>query len=148
MVFESILSNVLAQTYTRIFVKKTTLPLLEELNKRIKSLLILFLIPETFIPCRCYPAASRKSGGEKALSTKATSVQQRQRIKLCIALLSKMASGSELPEYSSPAKRRKVDGNDYAGTSTVKPDFQHCETSHDTPNEDLEGILRKICLIQ
>ncbi|XP_076175109.1 sirtuin 1 [Ptiloglossa arizonensis] len=49
-----------------------------------------------------------------------------------------MASGSELPEYSSPAKRRKVDGNGYIGTSTAKPDFQDCETSHDTPNEDLE----------
>ncbi|XP_076296180.1 sirtuin 1 isoform X2 [Lasioglossum baleicum] len=49
-----------------------------------------------------------------------------------------MASGSELPEYSSPAKRRKVDGNDFAGTSTVKPDFRHCETSHDASNEDLE----------
>ncbi|XP_076672725.1 sirtuin 1 [Andrena cerasifolii] len=49
-----------------------------------------------------------------------------------------MASGSELPEYSSPAKRRKVEGNGYTGTSTTKPDFQDCETSHDTPNEDLE----------
>ncbi|XP_078036474.1 sirtuin 1 isoform X1 [Augochlora pura] len=53
-----------------------------------------------------------------------------------------MASGSELPEYSSPAKRRKVDGNDYIGTSTVKPDFRYCETSHDTPNEDFEETYR------
>ncbi|XP_017798056.1 PREDICTED: NAD-dependent protein deacetylase sirtuin-1-like, partial [Habropoda laboriosa] len=49
-----------------------------------------------------------------------------------------MASSSELPEYSSPAKRRKVDGIGYNGTSSVKPDFQDCETSHNTPNEDLE----------
>ncbi|XP_006611770.1 NAD-dependent protein deacetylase sirtuin-1 isoform X2 [Apis dorsata] len=49
-----------------------------------------------------------------------------------------MASGSELPEYSSPAKRRKVDGIGYSGTSSQKPDFQDCETSHDIPNEDPE----------
>ncbi|XP_012163369.1 NAD-dependent protein deacetylase sirtuin-1 isoform X1 [Bombus terrestris] len=49
-----------------------------------------------------------------------------------------MASGSEVPEYSSPAKRRKVDGIGYNGVSCVKPDFQDCQTSHDTPNEDLE----------
>lgn len=55
-----------------------------------------------------------------------------------------MASGSELPEYSSPAKRRKVDGIGYSGTSSQKPDFQDCETSHDIPNEDPEGILTKI----
>ncbi|KOX72208.1 NAD-dependent protein deacetylase sirtuin-1 [Melipona quadrifasciata] len=49
-----------------------------------------------------------------------------------------MASGSEVPEYSSPAKRRKVDGIGYNGTSCVKPDLQDCRTPHDTPNEELE----------
>nr|XP_012135008.1 PREDICTED: NAD-dependent protein deacetylase sirtuin-1 [Megachile rotundata] len=49
-----------------------------------------------------------------------------------------MASGSELPEYSSPEKRRKVDGIGYVGASSAKPDFQGYETSHTTPNEDIE----------
>ena len=70
------------------------------------------------------------------------------RIKLCVALLLKMASGSEVPEYSSPAKRRKVDGIGYNSTSCVKPDLQDCRTPHDNPNEELEGILIKIWSIR
>jgi len=62
-------------------------------------------------------------------------------IALCVALLSKMASSSELLEYSSPVKRRKVDGGGGRGSiSAALADPQSSETPRDSPNDDLEGI--------
>ncbi|KAK2584401.1 hypothetical protein KPH14_006783 [Odynerus spinipes] len=49
-----------------------------------------------------------------------------------------MASGSEVPEYSSPAKRRKVDGYDYTSINSIEPDFRDCEIVHNRANEDFE----------
>lgn len=62
-------------------------------------------------------------------------------IALCVALLSKMASSSELLEYSSPVKRRKVDGGGGHGNiSAALADPQPGETPRDSPHDDLEGI--------
>lgn len=62
-------------------------------------------------------------------------------IALCVALLSKMASSSELLEYSSPVKRRKVDGGGGHGSiSAALADPQPGETPRDSPHDDLEGI--------
>lgn len=57
-----------------------------------------------------------------------------------VALLLKMASGSELPEYSSPAKRRKIDCDVYGVQVRLDLDFQQATTTSESPHGDLEGI--------
>ncbi|XP_015589565.1 NAD-dependent protein deacetylase sirtuin-1 [Cephus cinctus] len=52
-----------------------------------------------------------------------------------------MASRSELPEYSSPAKRRKVDCDEYGTSSGAELDFVDREASRESPDEDLEETL-------
>lgn len=51
-----------------------------------------------------------------------------------------MASSSELLEYSSPAKRRKVDGSDHESIGEALVDPLPSEMAHDSPHDDLEGI--------
>lgn len=51
-----------------------------------------------------------------------------------------MASSSELLEYSSPAKRRKVDGSDHESISEDLVDPSPGEMAHNSPHDDLEGI--------
>ncbi|XP_011865084.1 PREDICTED: uncharacterized protein LOC105560519 [Vollenhovia emeryi] len=55
-----------------------------------------------------------------------------------------MASSSELLEYSSPVKRRKVDGggggDGHGSNSASSTDPRPGETSRDSPHDDLEGI--------
>lgn len=51
-----------------------------------------------------------------------------------------MASSSELLEYSSPAKRRKVEGGDQGNANAALEDSRPDETAHDSPHDDLEGI--------
>lgn len=61
----------------------------------------------------------------------------------CSALLSKMASSSELLEYSSPVKRRRIDGGEHevkAVTTLEEPRL--AETPCDSPHDELEGIER------
>lgn len=60
---------------------------------------------------------------------------------LWVALLSKMASSSELLEYSSPVKRRRVDGDGGHGSiSAGLADPRPGETTRDSPHDDPEGI--------
>lgn len=63
---------------------------------------------------------------------------------LSFALLWKMASGSELPEYSSPAKRRKIDGDRYEAPLGSELDFRSDKLLGEHAPEDLEGIFAKI----
>ncbi|XP_012276625.1 NAD-dependent protein deacetylase sirtuin-1 isoform X2 [Orussus abietinus] len=52
-----------------------------------------------------------------------------------------MASRSELPEYSSPAKRRKVDREAYGSSPDAELDYRSSEESRESPREDLEETL-------
>jgi len=76
-------------------------------------------------------------GGPEATSGTASGAEC---IVLCVALLSKMASSSELLEYSSPAKRRKVDGSDHGSIGDALVDPVPGVMAHDSPHDDLEGI--------
>lgn len=58
-----------------------------------------------------------------------------------------MASGAELPEYSSPAKRRKVALEEYGTAASSELDFRDCKETRETSQENLEGISPKICQI-
>ncbi|XP_067209786.1 NAD-dependent protein deacetylase sirtuin-1 isoform X2 [Linepithema humile] len=51
-----------------------------------------------------------------------------------------MASSSELLEYSSPAKRRKVDGSDHESIGEALVDPLPGEMAHDSPHDDLEAL--------
>lgn len=52
-----------------------------------------------------------------------------------------MASSTDLAEYSSPVKRRKVDnGGGHGSISEVAMDPMASETANASPNDDLEGI--------
>jgi len=80
--------------------------------------------------------SGRPGGPERPLTQRAAS----ECIALCVALLSKMASSSELLEYSSPAKRRKVDGSDHGSIGEALVDPLPGVMAHDSPHDDLEGI--------
>lgn len=58
-----------------------------------------------------------------------------------------MASHSELLEYSSPAKRRKIDSNDRGTSEISELDIVDKKQSYKTIHNDLEGIFFKISLI-
>ncbi|XP_066594614.1 NAD-dependent protein deacetylase sirtuin-1 isoform X2 [Prorops nasuta] len=65
----------------------------------------------------------------------------RQHIELCSALLSKMASSAEQPDYSSPVKRRKINDVDYGANICTESDFSDCKPSRNAPNDDFEETL-------
>lgn len=66
---------------------------------------------------------------------------------ISFALLWKMATSSELSEYSSPSKRRKVDDIGYKASPGLKLDFRSDKQLDEHQSEDLEGILPKIWTI-
>lgn len=58
-----------------------------------------------------------------------------------------MASGSELPEYSSSVKRRKIEGQVYGVSVPSDLDFSETKQTRQSSRTDLEGIYPKICFI-
>jgi len=81
-----------------------------------------------------------KREGEQPKQLVRPLMQQSNERMRCIALLLKMASSSELLDYSSPVKRRKVDSNDQENINVGLMDVQSNSTSHDSSHDDLEGI--------
>lgn len=55
-----------------------------------------------------------------------------------------MASGSELPEYSSQVKRRKIESDVYGVSVHFNIDYPAVKVNRDSPNIDIEGIYIEI----